>query len=418
MPEPSIQASPWRVIVRTSRSPSGSFDTEQGCEFAAVARPKDAEPDMVAWSRRWREVMKNRKRWERDSHALEYERKNANADLRQMFGGRYDDLVFSIMDSAFVEVSLNPTEDWTWTAPWEFLLTAVRAAGEEWRAPLVIRTFDQSGPPEGKKWTTDCDKLLTVLSTPGSLAEHYPAEVVSLEERTMSENFLGATSEPLHNPSLDEVSDEIDAKHPWAVHLAGVDVHQASGYLSPGEYRGERLKPEEDGMILGRDAPEEVGAAELAREMCKRRWLPMVLGCNFYFSNRIAAFAVAEGFNAAVGFDGKVDDISAQNFFADFYLALRLCVKQGLSPILEAFRIAFDTQVRRNEGLRSAVVLYSRTSLLKPGLLFAKIAATAPSKLLKEFNDKRDASSRARRGQSGSSLHHAVPGAELFHAAQ
>ncbi len=394
MPEPLIDAAqepaspapnPWRLIVRTSRSASGSFDTEQGCEFEAVERPTEEDRE------RWRGIMKTRKRWERDRRALEYERKKAAGDLERMFGSRYRELVFAIMDSAFVEIALSPTEDWTWTAPWEFLLTAVRPAEEASRAPIVVRTFDQEGAPAGKQWTGDCEKLLTVLSTPGPLAEYASADVVALEEQTMSQNF-GSKPDPLRNPNLDDVSARIDQAHPWVVHVAGFDVHQAATYLAAGDYRGERLRAGEDGLVLGRDAPEEVEAGALARALCKWRWLPVVLGCNFYYSNRVAACAAAEGFKAAVGFDGVVQDISAQNFFADFYLALRLCTALNLpgSPILEAFRIAFDTQIRRNEGLRTAVVLYSRESLLKPNGLFRGMAASAPLKLLEQFDSYRD----------------------------
>ncbi len=84
---------------------------------------------------------------------------------------------------------------------------------------------------------------------------------------------------------------------------------------------------------------------------------------NFSNSSSIAAKAISLGADAAIGFYNEVDDLVAESFFANFYLAWRLA-DWDLS---DAFKLAWselieDTPALKIRGL--SVTLWSRRSLL------------------------------------------------------
>ncbi|HLG99232.1 MAG TPA: hypothetical protein VKX49_23175 [Bryobacteraceae bacterium] len=372
-----------RVIVRSLEAATDDSSTEPGREFRVQA-PSD---EVLG---HWREVMKSKAPWESDKRAADAERKKARQTLQNMFDGSYADLSSSIKKAIYVEVVLNLQKDWAWTVPWEFLLTSVFESQEQ--APIIVRTFDQEGPPAGKQWVSGRNKLLTVLSNAGPLKKRYPDASLTSEERVVSGNLALKEHASLPNATLEAVRGKID-EHPWAIHLVCIDVRRASLFLKPSDWSGPLLGEDEEGIVLGDASPRQIAAKEFADAVCSNAQIPALLGCNLYYSNLMAAWSVADGVATAIGIDGYIDDVSAENFFADFYLAMHLYSTERLDgyEVLDSFRLAFDKHVRGSTELSSSIVLYNRTSLLKPMGKFVRVSVVSPRSLLDSFNAQRDA---------------------------
>jgi len=372
-----------RVVVRTLKAASDDSTATLGCEFAVQA-PKEGA------IRHWRDVMRSNAPWQSDKRAADAERQKARDTLKDMFDGRYEDLASAIQDSVFVEVVLSLSQDWDWSVPWEFLLTSVLESQEQ--APIIVRTFDQPGPPSGKTWVEARNKLLTVLSNPGPLKRRYPDSSLDSEEQVVKCNLELKEHTSLPNATLKGVQGKID-EHPWAVHLVCIDVRRASAVLNPSDWAGKILGEDEEGIVLGDASPQQVPSKEFAGVVCSNSQIPSLLGCNLYYSNQMAAWAGAGGVRTAIGIDGYIDDVSAENFFADFYLAMHLYStgRYDGDEVLESFRLAFDKHVRGHSELRSSIVLYSRVSLLKPKGTFLRVSVVSPTDLRAAFDKRRDA---------------------------
>ncbi len=346
----------------------------------------------------WLNVKKSQTSWERDKKAVEEEYEWARRNLRTLFSQNHGELVEALKKSPVVEVVLSMPEDsqketpWDWIIPWEFLLTSVFDIGQASRGPIIIRTFDQTGPPQSQGYS-ERKALLTVLSNPGPIKEHYSDTVFQIEQHVMEENLGLTTNESLPDATRQKLEEKIQRIQPWAVNLICIDGHQAAGITGDSDL-------DKDGIILGSVELEHVPPELFAGTLCSGDYVSEILGCNLYYSNLLAAWAVKSGIRTAVGFDSWVDDISAENFFADFYLALNLCESQRVKDdVLESFRLAFDNQVRGSTGLRTSVVLYSRASLLKTNGQFQAISEIKSRSLTSAFNKKRDDVAEAGKGK-------------------
>jgi hypothetical protein len=150
---------------------------------------------------------------------------------------------------------------------------------------------------------------------------------------------------------LSKLKAMVAAKNWEAIHVTGVDTHQAA-WLIDGFYDVfEKTKPDEksktdvidesdilhDGMILRGDTESEfpIRYDHLpAILLGSKKKKPQVITLNLYYSGaRTARELVREGAHAAIGFLDEIDDEFAEQFFQAFYWAW--C--HGGNPIQGAF---------------------------------------------------------------------------------
>ena len=259
--------------------------------------------------------------------------------------------------SGLVEVSVpyrSEEEGWELRVlPWEYLLAAATQM-ERGSAPLLVVRHLNRGP-QAAVWSPP-HKPLIVVSAPGEISEYYAFD----SEQKLIESHLGAPpGATLSNPSLQRLKQEVAARQPDLVHLTGLDSHEGARLL------GLETRRVLDGVMLEGPGgePEAIRAEDLAHALTAGG-LPQIFGCNTYNSaSRICALAVAEGVQAAVGFQDEIDDTLAELFFATFYRSWNSST--GRSP-LDAFQTALvEIQDHPISMSGSCIILWSAVSLLE-----------------------------------------------------
>lgn len=335
----------------------------------------------------WSYLVRNRHRWARSESELARLSRKAVADLETLGVGpeRLRELAACPVVQVVVPHRVG-SEDSSWAGrvfPWEFVLSrATRTLSERHPEFLVVRHLRTVGSKdEAVVRGSDParrESLLFVESAPGVFREEFEFED---ERRLLRSALEPAASGPfeqdlavraprpppfavLANPSrsgLARKSEGVDA-----VHVSGIDSHLGRELLEARARRrratGRGPATERDGLYLADEsgAAELVDAERVARSF--RSDAPPVLVTYNVFSSaaRLASLTVAEGVEAAIGFQDRFDDSQTEQFYAVFY-------RQWVAgeSLIECFREAFRA-MREQKALRqgSGVVLWSAHDLL------------------------------------------------------
>lgn len=263
--------------------------------------------------------------------------------------------------SGIIEVSMSPaTSQVVRRFPWEFLLSSATEAARS-EPSLVVRCLRTTSKKKTKKPIRSASpKLLVLRSLPGFLNEYYSSDSLQIEQSNVEANLGIRSRPPLVNPTLRQVQSTVAAQRPAILHVSGVDTIQAEQLRN--DTAGMSSEP---GMMLQAENgnPQPVLADNLASALCAATAKPKLISFNFHNSTPLGAAAVAHGAAAALCFQGEIDDMLAEIFFCNFYLAWRLSRNWN---VLDAFRLAWQKLVERQRVQLhgTGIVLWSSGSLL------------------------------------------------------
>jgi hypothetical protein len=247
--------------------------------------------------------------------------------------------------------------------PWEYLLSVTTRTYRV--SPLaIVRQLQVIAPPPTVLHPPEGSAGLFVQSAPGRLRGKYTFDI---EKRVLESHLQdGANAIRLGtvvNPSCQELQQKCGKSSPYIIHVTGFDTFQGHQLLEPGQ-KTSQIGKIDDGLYLRNQEYKEeaVGSLPLAQALTSSAQKPAVVTFNFYNSSaRTAAFTVAQGAQAAIGFQDYIDDRLAEIFFANFYSNLRK--KQW--NILAAFnRTLCDLEDYEDRLRETGIVLWSGLDLV------------------------------------------------------
>lgn len=312
---------------------------------------------------RLRRILERRKNWIKVDTLRDSVGEKTRQALRALLGFSDSDHtgLEQLSRAGMIEVSIDCSSKAAEAAqqfPWEFLLAS---ATEQYRseAALVIRHLRVAGKNTSKR--VAAKKLLIVRSMPENLSEYYDDESLRIEQENIETSLgLKATSE--HNPTLKKLEQKVFKDQPEIIHVAGIDPTQATRLQ---ELSSELLSIEPPGMMLKDETGDypAVPPGSLANALCSAKIKPVLVSFNFQYSASFGASAVERGAQTALCFQGEIDDLIAEIFFCNFYLAWRL---SKYSHILDAFRLAWQKLVakQRAQLQGTGIILWNAYSLL------------------------------------------------------
>ncbi len=307
----------------------------------------------------WSYVLRNRRRWNTSEADIADQALRAKEQLKTL--GITEKQLQDIAELPVIEVSIPySSEGEGWEArifPWEYMVSAATRSFRDGRFLTVIRHLNRKNTSaSGQK--RKVSKALIVESAPGDVRNQFTFD----SERSLVKASLALEPTEI---SIDEprnvLSDRIAAYAPDIIHLSGVDNNQAAakGWIDRNNvFDGYVMKAVPDGI-------EGVSAEDLGRILNAAEKKPALVSCNiFYSAARICAMAVAEGAEAAIGFQDELDDALMELFFTNFYDAWR----RLNWDTLEAFNVALNVLKGKQGELTptGGIVLWSDHSLLKP----------------------------------------------------
>lgn len=346
----------------------------------------------MAWSaplkrlaQEWSYILRTRSRWA------------GNEDLRKSFATRaLDDLksvgipgkdVQKLATAGHIEVEqhgLKPADEnaaqiyeAASEVPWEYLISAATRAEGRFQSLLIsrlLRNGMQAVTPSPPR------SVLFVESAPGRFKDNY--EFDDEEERIRAAvDAIGKREELMeivNTPQVTELSEKV-AKGNWeAIHVTGIDTHQAA-WLIPDFYKDFPKKKSDiwseitrpagrlrDGMILreGNEIEQPVLYDKLAKVLVGST-PSRIITLNLYYSGaRTARELVRAGTHAALGFLDEIDDELAELFFQAFYWEWCHPNPKVIS-IPEAFRRAWD-KLRGNGLHGTSIVIWMGRSIFDP----------------------------------------------------
>lgn len=317
-------------------------------------------PDFASDAMRWSYIARNRDRWTSATDPAQGEsgplQRYLSLDQLRRIGG-----------AGLVEVGIPSFADeaigWPLRVfPWEYALSAATRAMRA--GPLTVVRHLQAGATGARP--VSLARAATLESAPGRLSTWVDAVAEgSLMLSSMGHEAAGWPMRLCH-PTRAAAREWFERHAPSAIHVAGVDSHQAVSLLGlEGEHPQRSLR---DGLALKHHSEpalvDLVEAEALAELLCGGTPKPGLVVCNAYNSaSRIAARCVAHGAGHAIGYHDVIEDGLAAIFCSTLYR--RLAETQG--DMAQAFLDAM-TALRRQPGqLRGAcIVLWSGSSLLEP----------------------------------------------------
>ena len=324
------------------------------------------EPIVITSSRelqraaiQWTYVLRNRRRWNTSEADIAEQALRAKEQLKTL--GITEEQLQHLAEFPMIEVSVPyRSEAQGWEArifPWEYMLSAATRSFRDRKFLTVVRHLNRKRKSSSLS-KREISKALIVESAPGVVREHF---TFKSERNLIQTNLALETTEISVDESRDVLRDRIAAYAPDVIHLSGVDNNQAAakGWIDRDNvFDGYVMKAVPEGV-------EGVSAEDLGRILNAAETKPALVVSNIYYSAaRIGAMAVAEGAQAAIGFQDEVDDALMEFFFTNFYEAWR-----RLSwDTLEAFNIALSALKGKQGQLTptGGIVLWSDHSLVKP----------------------------------------------------
>ncbi len=366
---------------KSSSQPKSNSKSKLGTKLAHSPDPSQSQPvslrivdrefpvkheQLEKIAPRLQRMLERRKNWIKVETLRESVSQKTGDALRQLLGLAESDQASmeQLSRAGMIEVSIDATSEAAAVAqqfPWEFLLASATEAYRS-ESAIVIRHLRVPGKSAGKPAAAKKAKnFLLVRSMPDVLNDYYDDESLRLEQANI-EASLALASTPEHNPTLAQLEKMVSKFQPQIIHLAGIDPTQAKRFLEPA---CSPLEIEPPGMMLksedGNYVPVQPQA--LAGALCAARTKPVLVSFNFLYSASLGAAAVEHGAEAALCFQGDMDDLIAEIFFCNFYLAWRLARH---SYILDAFRLAWQKLAakQRTQLQGTGIILWSAHSLL------------------------------------------------------
>jgi hypothetical protein len=316
--------------------------------------PRGKAPIFVRMAMQWGYILRVRTRWAGDTDMREYFGNRAIDDLAKLGITRKDIQDFALVDHIEIELfegepaegDLKPIVEAAAEIPWEYLFSAATRNVGRFQSLLITRCLSNGS----KVKPTAPRQVLFVESAPGRIDEKYGFED---EEKRISaavnvregKGLQFARTEP-----YTKLKQLIEARDWEAIHVTGVDTHQAAWLISDFYDAVAKVARREevidkndhllDGMIIRGDRDSELPVrydevAELLlaskRPKHRNRPYPNVITLNLYYSGaRTARELVKRGAYAALGFLDEIDDEFAERFFQAFYWAW--CHDEKLIP--------------------------------------------------------------------------------------
>jgi hypothetical protein len=330
--------------------------------------PRSAGPTIMRMAMQWGYILRVRTRWAGDTDMREYFGARAIEDLAKLGIKLPKIQEFALVKH--IEIELLKWEPVKADAaaeakaagivnaaaeiPWEYLFSAATRNVGRFQSLLITRCFSN----KSKVKPTAPRRVLFVESAPGRIDEKYgfddeETRISAAMNVVEDKGLVFARTEP-----YSKLKAMVEAKDWQAIHVTGVDTHQAA-WLIPDFYdavakvarreevidKNDRLL---DGMIIRGDTDSELPVRydELAdlllaskRPKDRDAPYPYVITLNLYYSGaRTARELVRRGAYAALGFLDEIDDEFAERFFQAFYWAW--CHDKKLIP--EAFLEAWS----------------------------------------------------------------------------
>jgi hypothetical protein len=275
-------------------------------------------------AKHWHFVMRSRQRWITDP---ELKRKVGDRAVRHLaVMGIGSAQLEKIGAAGTVQVSISTSEsdspstglEWGWEArllPWEYVLAA--ATWKYRTQPLTVVRY--LAGYSGHRNMGVPGTALFIQSAPGALRSEYQFDI----EREVLARHLGQDVgwTPVTDPTEGLLRSATASTSPHLIHVSGLDNFQGARLLDP-EQKTMPASSIRDGMYLRNEAWDEtqVSAEAVANALTAGPQKPAMVTFNLYNSSaRMAAFAVASGASAAIGFQDYVDDRLSEIFFANFY---------------------------------------------------------------------------------------------------
>jgi len=317
-------------------------------------------------AKHWHYVMRSRRRWITDPELRDALQARATSHLGAIGVGPKE--LQKIAQYEVVQVEIDPpsslmqaeTDGWeSRLIPWEYLLSAATRKYREGRLHVVRylrcgRAMMQDPPAVPTQM-----QGLFVESAPGRLRGKYN---FSIEREVLERHLEGRLKwTPLPNPSITGIQ-SATATSPDVIHVTGLDTFQGARFLD----RDQKIPANsiKDGMYLRNDSWDEtaVDSATLALALSAGITKPRIVSFNLYNSSaRTAAFAVAQGAAAAIGFQDYIDDMLAEVFYANFYWQWR----NSGCDLLAGFKGGMNAVLEYSDRLQGAgIVLWSAQSLI------------------------------------------------------
>lgn len=311
----------------------------------------------------WNELLQDHEVWSKFKKSRADRKEKSSKDLERL-GLNVDEAAMrKFANAGLVEVELDSTGDpLAWRLPWEYWLTAKTEGYRAHAQSLLVLRFLKKTPNANLK---EPSKLLVVKSNPEYLANLYSDQSLKYEETNVSGNVGLGSDVEAHNLTLEELQKIVSAYSPDVIHVAGVDSRQAMAF----KYQGKEfsLKEISQGlMVKARDDTADIADTEqLVKALCSgSSRSPRLIALNFSRSAAIAAATVQAGAHGALGFYNDIDDLIAESFFTNFYLAWKL----SKWSLLDGFRLAWDelaAEIKPEKLFGSGIVLWADESLLE-----------------------------------------------------
>ncbi len=281
---------------------------------------RDEQNKLQQLAMKWSYMVRNRHRWSLSETRQKEIEQEARADMLGLGLGEAE--LRQLANQDVIEVSVSYVqESVNWAArifPWEFIISRlIKPYHTGGRFTLIRYLHQENKPLTGKAGNKT---LLFVQSAPGSLAESYLFD----EEIERMCGLDWKSHKVLKNPTAEELQRNIEELRPDTIHITGIDAHEGAELL--GANLSERQKRSlRDGLYMATaDGRETLVEAEelsaLLNPSAAKDYAPQLVSFNLYNSaSRLAALAVAQGAQAAIGFQDSIDNELAELFFADFY---------------------------------------------------------------------------------------------------
>jgi len=248
--------------------------------------------------------------------------------------------------------------------PWEFTLAEAtrphraRAAYRPGRSFLILRHYEEDQPAATPPSDAAPTSLLVVQSAPGPIGAEYS---FSSECRLVQSALAFGDDEPLTDPDRQTLQSRVVEIRPDVVHLTGVDARQGRVLLGAADPSASPSGP--DGMYFHEGGQPTVLSYDDLAAVLTAGGLPHLVSFNIYNSSVGALEVVKRGAGAAIGFQGDVDDLVAEQFFANFYSHWR---RSGWC-LLDAYLGAWASLAAYSDKVRgTGIVLWSRQPLVEP----------------------------------------------------
>jgi hypothetical protein len=357
--------------------------------------PLQASANVKELAQKWSEFLENSSVWNRSEKAYKELEGKSREDLKALGLDATDAILRKVANSGVVEIQFGSLSNEAWRLPWEFLLSAATARFRSRSQQLVVvRQLLPSGGNDDAQTERELRTIAVVKNNPDFIANEYSDRSLSYEEENVKASVNLEGLGEAHNMTLRALTDLIEQASPDVIHLAGVDSSQALAIqyaATPNRPKGKApfgamMFRAEDGTAEG------VNYKELAKNLnCGKSYCPRLIAFNFNHSAVAAAECVDAGAEYAIGFFTSIDDLAAEVFFTNFYLAWRL----SKWDTLDAFRLSLQQlpeEFPRTVLRGTVIALWSRVSLLdrdKKNRELQKVtssAADATPQLMKAFD--------------------------------